>query len=211
MSTLNVNTINPVQANEPLNFQTGGTTFVQLTTAGSLSAQSLSATQLWGDGSKLSNLPGGGKILQVVSAFTNTAATFSSAALLDTGLQVLITPSSTSSKIFISAMLSTGTSHGSDNIFAVGLRRGSTDLGLGVAGNNRARGLAGPGQFGDNAISTVSMSYMDTPSSTSELTYKATCSNRSGYTSYMNRTGNDTDAQYTARPSSTITVWEIAG
>ena len=58
MSTLNVNTINPVQANEPLNFQTGGTTFVQLTTAGSLSAQSLSATQLWGDGSKLSNLPG---------------------------------------------------------------------------------------------------------------------------------------------------------
>ena len=37
MSTLNVNTINPVQANEPLNFQTGGTTFVQLTTAGQLS------------------------------------------------------------------------------------------------------------------------------------------------------------------------------
>ena len=37
MSTLNVNTINPVQANEPLNFQTGGTTFVQLTTAGVLS------------------------------------------------------------------------------------------------------------------------------------------------------------------------------
>jgi hypothetical protein len=151
----------------------------------------------------------GGKIRQIANSFTNGPVTFSSGSLLDTGLQVKITPRDTNSKILILAMLSTGSSHGSDNIFAVGLRRGSVDIGLGVAGNNRAQGLAGPGQFGNNAISTVSMSYMDAPNSTSELTYKVTCSNRSGYTSYMNRTGNDTDAQYTARPSSTITVMEV--
>jgi len=58
MSTLKVNSIVTQDLESDLSFKTNDTTHMFLTSAGSLSAQSLSATQLWGDGSKLSNLPG---------------------------------------------------------------------------------------------------------------------------------------------------------
>ena len=58
ISTLKVNSIVTQDLESDLSFKTNDTTHMFLTSAGSLSAQSLSATQLWGDGSKLSNLPG---------------------------------------------------------------------------------------------------------------------------------------------------------
>ena len=207
MSTLKANTIKPVAVSTDLQIQTNDTTRMTLSAADGLIKLPTSAPGIqFGDG--MIQQYAGGKVRQIAYAYTDIADSFSSESLLVTGLQVNITPRDTNSKILIFAMLSVGGSS-NDNVFDVGVRRGSVDIGLGIAGNNRARGLAGVPGVGDNRIHTVSMSYMDAPNSTSELTYKVTCSNRSGYISYINRTANDSDNQYTVRPGSTITVMEV--
>ena len=62
---------------------------------------------------------------------------------------------------------------------------------------------------GDKVI-PVAGNFLDSPATTSSTTYKFQMRNYVG-TGYINRTPNDTDAVYTARSSSTITVMEIAG
>jgi hypothetical protein len=88
MSTLNVNTINPVQANESLNFQTGGTTFVQLTTAGVLS------------GLTTGSIYAPGMVLQVSHVYDNNPLTFYSTTYQH-AVSGSITPTSTSSKVLM--------------------------------------------------------------------------------------------------------------
>ena len=68
------------------------------------STSTLDATKLSGalpaiDGSALTNLPGGGKVLQVVTATDTTATSTTGTSFVATGLSASITPSSTSSKI----------------------------------------------------------------------------------------------------------------
>ena len=52
---------------------------------------------------------------------------------------------------------------------------------------------------------------IDTPSSTSALTYKVQLYNYNGNTFYYNRTANNTDSAGFNAPQSTITAMEIAG
>ena len=53
------------------------------------------------DGSSLTNLPGGGKVLQVVQSSTNSQVTIATTSYTDSGLSASITPSSTTSKILV--------------------------------------------------------------------------------------------------------------
>ena len=54
-------------------------------------------------------------------------------------------------------------------------------------------------------------SYFDSPSSTSQITYKVGVNNRDGYTWYLNRTVGDGNSNNAERGISLITVTEIAG
>ena len=159
----------------------------------------------------------GGKVLQVVS--TTKTDTFS--ASLDnsfsdiTGLSVSITPSSASNKILITSMVNFGCS----TAFPPTLRlfRDSTHicLGTGSIGNRQfSTTNSGGGQDGQDANRgmTNTISFLDSPNTTSAITYKINCGVlESAGTFRCNTGGSDNDNNYVSRTASTITVMEIAG
>ena len=55
------------------------------------------------------------------------------------------------------------------------------------------------------------MSFLDSPNSTSAITYKVQVQAQGAGTAYINRTQTDTNSLSFARGSSTITVMEILG
>ena len=134
-----------------------------------------------------------GNVLQVVRASTTTATTTSSTSMVDiTNLTIDITPSATSSKIYV-IMHVAGISSESSATSGVTLQiyRAS---GFGTSIN---MGYGSTNQLGQNATLTA----LDSPSSTSALTYKGQMKNREANSVSVN-ISNDT---------SSITVMEIAG
>mgnify|MGYP003650240236 CR=1 FL=1 len=115
---------------------------------------------------------GGGKVLQLVQAQTTTAVTSTATGYTDSGLSGSITPSATSSKILILITQPYALQRTSaDNwLGQVRLLRASTaiwtpatySLGFGVDG-------ASVTGFTENYLS---INYLDSPSSTSSVTYK---------------------------------------
>jgi hypothetical protein len=158
---------------------------------------------------------GFGKVLQVVSAVKTDVASTTSATLASTGLEVSITPSATSSKVLILISANIGTKDDVAPYFQI--NRNSTVLtdALGDAAGSRVRSAARTQQqYSIYSIFPVPIIYLDSPSSTSALTYKlmwAQGGPTGGFISYLNRTYQDIDSAIYGRSSSTITVMEIAG
>jgi hypothetical protein len=153
----------------------------------------------------------GGKVLQVVSTFKSSASTISTNSDNGTnisGLSATITPSSTSSKIFITASVTYSMSGDTwGTLGTVFITRGTTRIGVG--GNNQAsQTTVGQNETSAQAIVTVPISFLDSPSTTSATTYNIQIMNNLGgtQTMYVNAAKNGS-----ARGSSTITVMEIAG
>ena len=140
---------------------------------------------------------GGGKVLQVVSAFTTTEATSSSSTYADSNLTATITPSSASNKVLVLISQSCAKS-GSNTYVNMRVYRGATEIGGTIPG--RAIGYTA-----DSATNYVgigfSCSILDTPSSTSALTYKTQFNNNNA--NGIVRINVDNGASY-------ITLMEIA-
>ncbi len=160
---------------------------------------------------------GGGKILQVVQTVKTDTFTTTSNTLVDiTGLSLNITPSSTSSKILVFTNVWASASY---YVGHIGLFRDSTELGLADAASNRPRSLmdfVGERTSMDThgAILCLSAHYLDSPSSTSALTYKiktaARYDNSLSPVTYINRSVPDRDTNtYDHRKISVITAMEI--
>jgi len=149
-----------------------------------------------------------GSVLQVVSTTkTNTFSTATTGSYVDiTGLSVSITPTSSTSKILIIFHVSVGPS----DILSVQLARNSTAICIGDAGNGFQATLGGvPSPSNGDKSFPMTGNFLDSPATTSSTTYKVQMRNYSG-TSFVNQTVNDTNASYTARSTSTITVMEVA-
>ena len=164
-----------------------------------------------------------GSIIQVVSVTkTDTTSTSSSTFGKISGLQPTITPSSTSSKIFIKADLCIGaSSNGADSPLKLFRSVGGsdTDIGIGDAAGNRTRCFWGVEDFFSVSsgaagylyvMAPASTNFLDSPNTTSAVTYGVNWRIVSGNTIYLNRTGQDNDASNYPRGSSTITLMEIA-
>ena len=133
-----------------------------------------------------------GKVLQVVTATNSTASDTTSTSFTSSGLEASITPSSTSNKILVitsNSVEAAGTS-GLSSYFSI--YRDSTNLGNSSVG------------FGAiySGISIVNPSILDSPSTTSSVTYK-----------FMGRTQSASTTTYFQRYGAvgTITLLEIAG
>ena len=158
---------------------------------------------------------GGGKIGQVVSATkTDTFANTSDTMADITGLTVAITPSASNSKVLVTVNFNA--SIDLDDRFCVfQLVRGSTAISIGAAAGNRTVGsvahvrVAGDGAA--NAIAEYTINFLDSPSTTSETTYKmqglAQSDNNPGFR--INMSGADANAVHGFRLASTITVMEV--
>jgi hypothetical protein len=142
-------------------------------------------------GSKISG--GTGKVLQVITAIDSGSWSSSSTSFADTNLSVTITPSSTSNKILVLGAVSYSNSLASSNN---GLRlvRGSTDL---TGHQIYSLTIDGAGSY-QRAV--WSWHHLDSPSTTSAITYKV----QAGH-----NTNGSSISLHAAKDS--ITVMEIAG
>ena len=153
-----------------------------------------------------------GTVLQVVSTTkTDTFSTTSTSFTDVTGLSASITPTSSSSKIFVIVNVALG----AGNIqTSARLMRDATAISIGDTASNRVRASSvNVGNTTANSTSGMPLStainYLDSPASTSSITYKIQIQVSSG-TGYVNRADDDQDATFRARTASTITVMEIA-
>ena len=136
----------------------------------------------------------GGKILQVVSANNSTQLQITSTSFVTTGLTVNITPTSASSKILITTGFDFYKSGSSATGWAT-LYRDSTNLGNATYGMGALEGVGGAG-----STPAVNLQYLDTPNTTSQVTYTVYAKVNSGHNLYVQ--GNNVP--------SNITVWEYS-
>ena len=162
-------------------------------------------------------LPSGsaGGIIQVKQTVLDTVFTSNSTSYTDvTGMSVVITPQRNDSKILVMVNLRCSMNQ-SDRWSSYILLRDSQILFDGTADGSRTQNsiwhINFEGTGNGNSLGDKNITFLDSPASTSALTYKLQMKVQSGATGYVNRTGNDANADYATRTSSSITVMEVSG
>lgn len=154
-----------------------------------------------------------GKIVnyaQVIKTNTFSTTTGSGTFVDVTGLQANITPQSSSNKVLVMAALTFGITSTLHYTSLRILRNGST-FNLADADGSRTRGQLGSQTYNDNT-NHGSIILIDSPSTTSTVSYKVQMTGESGQTKFINR-GNEGDGNsvITQRAISSIVLLEIAG
>lgn len=157
-----------------------------------------------------------GKILQVVSTTKTDSFTSTSTSYTDiTGFSASITPSSSSSKVYVIVHVN---SAATTRYASFRLVRASTNIAVGtdITGSQEAAtftaGSNTSNSYDNLILRNQSMAILDTPSTTSATTYKL--QGRINYGTgdfYINRQPyTDTTSTYVVRTASTITLYEVA-
>ncbi len=159
-----------------------------------------------------------GAVLQVVSTdYTGTFSTTSTSPVDVTGFSATITPTSASSKILLMVSVAFG---GANDIYPyVLVKRNGTSLSTGTSASGNQINIFLGGYFTNLGTMTYGMhqfskNFLDSPSSTSALTYQIQLANpykAIGQTGFINRQENDSNNVFVQFPTSTITLLEIAG
>jgi hypothetical protein len=165
--------------------------------------------------SAMADAAAGGKIGQVVTASKTDVFTLTAdrTATDITGLTVDITPVASSSKVLIHFVVMTSTGDTGHTGPAIFLIRESTHISRGDAEASRIRSTTAPvhEQTDGNAFDSQSCVFLDSPSTTSEITYKLQIYSATAgdTTSYVNRGRLDTNASYGLRTASNIVAMEV--
>ena len=137
-----------------------------------------------------------GKVLQVIYGSTTTEKVVSSATFVDTGLTASITPSATSSKILVICEIASIGKANSNTYVELKLLKGSSAL---ITFTKEA---GADGGSGTNKVGNSGCTYLDSPNTTSAVTYKVQMNSGSG--SNYGQTGGSSG-------TSTMTLMEVAG
>lgn len=120
------------------------------------------------------------------------------------GLSVTITPNSASRKILVRAVVQMAIASATE-LAGFRLVRDSTAIGVGDASSNRTQVGGGSYDVGGNyGMSSIVLEVLDSPSTTSAVTYKVQVYLSGANTVYINRGVNDPDAIYAPRASSNL-------
>ena len=163
-------------------------------------------------------LPSGssGGVIQVVHVNTSSHTYSTSTSYTDiTGVTATITPTRSDSKILIPCTLSIGKENNHSFLGRI-VRNGSVITGSGgVAESGHGNQIDGAWWNVRNNIycaNACAVSYLDSPSSTSAVTYKAQGKTTSAsYPFAINRTVSSNDNEYATPAFSMITLMEISG
>ena len=165
-------------------------------------------TFLRGDGTYAA--AGGGKIGQVVSTAVTTTVDADTATSFEdcAGLTVAITPVATSSKILIEVSMNIGADAG--NSCMARIMRDSTPLciGTGSLGSKTACTFHMK-PYSSSAMLSHSMSFLDSPSSTSAINYHIEWIEKESNSLFLNKTESSVDNANYPATASTITVSEV--
>jgi len=165
-------------------------------------------------------LPAGasGGIIQCVQTIKSDTSNVTGETFTDSGLSVTITPQSSSSKILIIADMNIGVSNGYDG--KLRLVRNSTDIYLGDADGTRPRcsrvvNTHPPSSYGIYHNVPAQIVFLDSPATTSSVTYKIQMAAYQTVVVYLNRSHinqeSDTAGQYDGKASSSIMAMEVSG
>lgn len=124
---------------------------------------------------------------------------------------VKITPSSSSSKIWVKGTVAVGGSgHGSINLY-----RDSTQLHFGDAHASYGNVNRTTQQYltGTHNATPIALDYLDSPNTTNEVTYKLQggTPHSASYYIYINRSHTQENHAYVSHSASTLTVLEVKG
>jgi len=162
-------------------------------------------------------LPSGssGGIIQVKQTFKTDSTTISANGSFQdiSGMSVSITPTRSDSKIMVMFMVSVGSGNVS-SVHGVRLVRDSTPVGIADAASSRGRATVGEFTAHSNATNTIvpaNSIFIDSPSTTSAITYKLQHIAANGQTGYINRSGEHLDEAHHCVGTSHITVMEVSG
>jgi len=150
---------------------------------------------------------GGGKIGQVVSHTLTSVTTISAGSFVATGLTLNITPSASNSKIYLIAQVSTGGESDKNQILR--FFRDSTVIGAAADSGNQLGSTSHNGRTHTSTSQSAPMTFLDSPSSTSQITYSIKLYGQSGITHYINRTNEDENNVVKGRTTSTLTAFEV--
>ena len=154
-----------------------------------------------------------GNVLQILQAAkTDVASTTSGSFVTISGLSVNITPSSSSSKILITVDTKIGNAGAGAYIR---LLRDSTVVYAGDTATDRTPCIQqtyGGSDTGEGLYGQAHMggTFLDSPNTTSQVTYAVQWMRMNSVTLYLNRNGSETHTQYEGRGASSITVIEVA-
>ena len=153
---------------------------------------------------------GGGKIGQVVSTAVTTTVDADTATSFEdcAGMTVAITPVATSSKILIEVSMNIGAD--AANSCMARIMRDSTPIciGTGSLGSKTATTFHMK-PYSASACQTHSMSFLDSPSSTSAINYHMEWIEKESNSLFLNKVGAATDNANYPVAASTITVSEV--
>lgn len=154
----------------------------------------------------VSNFPAGAMFNfqqgQLTTVFTTTSLVFANI----TGLDVVITPSSTSNKVLVRAVVQYCSV---SQITYFQLSRNGTPIGIGTTvGSRTACGASGVSTAAD-AMETIVLEWEDSPASISALTYTVQVAAQNSLTISVNATITDTNSSAYPRCVSTISACEI--
>ena len=162
---------------------------------------SLNNLSLSGNTATIVDTARAGGIIQVVQATTTTTVPVSTTNYTDTGLTGSITPTSSSNKIFVFITQNTRMARNSSPVGAgIKIFRDSTEIYTPTADGN------GPlTQYFDstNVINQVSLQILDSPATTSSVTYKTEGR------PYLSSQGGQVNFNYGSSSPSTITLIEV--
>ena len=155
-----------------------------------------------------------GSVLQVVSAHKSDPATANSVypTWSDIGFEASITPTSATSKILMISNLTIGNNSAMFSYHRI-LRDGTVAIDVGDVSPNQAQVTSTYYQDhnGGQMIKQTS-TFLDSPATTSQVTYKIQVCGASNSIFYLNRSGRDgAYTQYDGRGASNIILMEIAG
>jgi|TARA_B100002051_G_C16620459_1_gene577945 hypothetical protein len=160
----------------------------------------------YGDGSNSNT----GRIIQVVqTTFQGTHSSSSSSDVAITGMNTSITPKETASRIQIAVHIGTCGASGSNNYLYFSLYRGSVNLPRGNTDGNRKVCTMSIRPGVNHEAYPMSMIYIDTPNTTSSVTYYLKYQMEGG-TGYINANGLDYNQTNYPRTISTMILTEIA-
>ena len=137
-----------------------------------------------------------GQVIQIVHSSINTEEATTSSTFVDTALHVNITPTSSSNKILVRAAVGLY-NNGNASATAATIKRDSTNLFHSTWGFGYIYVASGSGH-----VNTIPMETLDSPSTTSQITYRV----------QISRTAVDVGSAYISVNGSisTITAMEIA-
>ena len=159
----------------------------------------------YGDGSS-SN---GGRIIQVVTGHKSSRASTTSTSFTSTGLSKNITPTESDNKILVLCNIRLGFASG--NLGYAALWRGNYQIFQGDSYGSAVRcSFSADGSGGQHNAYVPTMTFLDSPATTSTITYEIKYRGHNGNTVRVNAVGSDRSNGTDGVFSSSIVLMEVA-